>query len=469
VFGKYAILTINGRGFVPESTVKLKAQGQPDIVATEINAASNGKTLTAKVALDAVEMGKRDVVVTGKPGFETTLPGAFGIRASVSSVSPSSMNAAANTVDVTFKGSGFAADMAVKLTRSGSPDWVASSVKYNSNSEIVVTFTESGTEPMGKWTIMMGRPDYIAVDGISETNVQTSIETVSPNHLRLGQTTTVAIKMIGVVSGITVKLESSGRPDIEGKNARYSSGYITVDFTIPADANGVPWNLVLTCPNGRVIVSPIDVQSGAGVWEFTPAVLGKALASARIACSGFSADCIAKLIRAGSSDIVGKTIDFKKDNSITATDTVVSQFDLTNAAAGVYDLVLSDASSSVTIERVATVELPKYDVSVRLNGRTIARTGVGLDVQIAVRNNGNVDNVGNLSIFGLPKGIYYEVRDENDKVADLYKSPGEETDEVFVPGVYVWPNTTRTYHLLLKSSAEIDMEIAVAWVGISKD
>ncbi len=467
VSGKYAILTINGRGFVPETTVKLKAQGQPDIVATDINAASNGKTLTAKVALDAAELGKRDVVVTGKPGFDTTLPGAFSIQASVSSISPSSMNAAASTVDVTFKGSGFAADMAVKLTRSGSPDWVASSVKYNSNSEIVVTFTESGTEPMGKWTVMMGRPDYLPVDSVNEVGLKTSVDKVNPDHIKLGQTTRISIAMTGAASGITAKLQSAGKTDIVGKNIVYVSGGMTVEFAVPEDVNAVSWNLLLTCPNGRIIESPVKIQTGAGVWSVYPSLLGQAPATVKITASGYSKSLTAKLTRSGMADIPGKIVAFNKASSENTNDSALCTFDLTNAELGKYDLVVADGIISASRSGAIEVGRTRVGVSVYTLGSHLIRTGRTADIEIRIENTGNVDVAGNLSILGASKNLQWVMRDDYENVmSNALISANGDTNEIVVSGLKTWAGSVRSYHFMITSSVEDDMEFSVAWVGL---
>ena len=75
-------VTAHGEGFVPGATLRLERAGQPDVVATRMQVADDGRSLAGVLNLAGRQRAAWDVVVSNPAGRGTeTLPGAFTVEA----------------------------------------------------------------------------------------------------------------------------------------------------------------------------------------------------------------------------------------------------------------------------------------------------------------------------------------------------------------------------------------------------
>ncbi len=143
-------LTLRGAGLTPGAGVRLRREGQPDIVAHDVAPEADGRTLEATIDLAGAAVGTWDVVVELPDfGASATLPGAFTIEAP---------NEAA--VDVTLQGRAAALDGypwfgTLHLTNSGNVDATNTLVRIDGFQ------SGAGVEVLGRGASVQG----IGIDG----------------------------------------------------------------------------------------------------------------------------------------------------------------------------------------------------------------------------------------------------------------------------------------------------------------
>ena len=174
----------------------------------------------------------------------------------VSSITPAT---AANTgaVNITdIIGTGFMYGSGVKLTKTGSPDIIATGVTVAPPAHISCTFDLTGKDT-GQWNVVVINPDGTfptLPNGFTITGVMPptppalSVTAISPSTGTNDQSISGTVTGTGFKPGAVVKLTLTGQPDIVASGLTLTgNSKITCTFDLAGKATGT-WDLAVTNP-----------------------------------------------------------------------------------------------------------------------------------------------------------------------------------------------------------------------------
>jgi|GEM_PF-1687601 len=150
------ITNLYGTGFASGAAVKLTMLGEQDITASDITVVNPDKILCT-LDLSNAASGHWDVTVANTDGHSTTLPGAFTVSPSITSITPNIASGSAD-IDVYLEGRRFAVGATVKLSKSDQADVYASNVTVLADNMITCTLpVSSAAEDV--WDVVVTNPN----------------------------------------------------------------------------------------------------------------------------------------------------------------------------------------------------------------------------------------------------------------------------------------------------------------------
>jgi PKD repeat protein/C1A family cysteine protease len=256
------ISNIAGTNYTSPMTVLLTKSGSPDIVATSVVVASSTR-ISCQFDLTGAAVGRWDVVVRNPDSQEGRGVGLFSVTSApvpaptVTSITPASGQTGAVVVISDLAGTNYTSPMTVLLTKSGSPDIVATSVVVASSTRISCQFDFIGAA-VGTWDVVVRNSDGqegLGAGLFSVTSAPVPAPTVSSIMPSTGQTGTVVIvsDLAGrnFISPVTVRLTRSGSSDIAATSVVVaSSTRISCQFDLTGAAVGT-WDVVVRNPDGQ--------------------------------------------------------------------------------------------------------------------------------------------------------------------------------------------------------------------------
>ncbi|WP_146199763.1 PKD domain-containing protein [Methanospirillum stamsii] len=159
--GPVPITNLSGRYFTSGATVALTKPGQTTINAIDVSVVYPS-LITCTLPITGAEPGYWNITVTNQDGQNGTLTDGFFINTpsllTVTGITPASgLNT--GTVSITsLSGTLFENGAAVRLTRPGQSDIIATSVQVLSSSQITCQLPLSG-KSAGQWNVMVTNPD----------------------------------------------------------------------------------------------------------------------------------------------------------------------------------------------------------------------------------------------------------------------------------------------------------------------
>jgi hypothetical protein len=261
-------VTVSGRYFFPNATVKLVKAGQPDIIGSVIkmndkdgDVTNGNEEIECKFNLKGKAAGKWDLTVVNINGLASanTPNDDFTVKALavVTGVVPSS---ALNTapVTVTITGSNFWAGATVKLRHKDGGEVTGSNVVVADRTRIVCTFDIRGKLP-APWDVVVkneGSEEGVKERAFVVTAMSPVVTSVSPSEAINNAVATLTIDG-NYFYRPTVKLARSGQPEIEATNINVfdRDGNLHGDrITCKVDLRGAligRWDVVVTNYDGK--------------------------------------------------------------------------------------------------------------------------------------------------------------------------------------------------------------------------
>ena len=348
--GPIAITNLSGGGFTANTQVRLTRTGESEIAATNVNAL-NPNQLTCNFDITAKALGYWDICVsTGGPGSETsvTSDGFLISSMSVFGITPGIGYNSGKVSITSLAGSGFVTGSAVKLTRTGETAVNAGNVSVTGPNQITCTFDLTG-KSTGYWDVIVstggdGSITAVLDDGLFvSTMAVNSIGPVS-QYNSINALVSQTISGRGFVAGSEVKFTKQGQDDIVASNVVVvNSAQITCYFNPACKATGY-WDVIVSTGGpgsisaaleGKFQIIPMYITS---ISPSTGCANGSVLVN--FFGGGFTDYINYKLVKAGEADIIGinDAIHYNKPT-----------FDLTDAATGYWDVLISTGEAGSTV------------------------------------------------------------------------------------------------------------------------
>jgi hypothetical protein len=250
-------VTISGTGFLAGTQVKLARAGYADISASGITVLSSS-SITCTLPVTGAKAGQWDLVVTNSNGKSAFMPIAFTVSyatPTVSAVSLATANNGGNVYLSDLAGTGFEANAAIKLVRSGY-------TTISCTGTVVSTVRLACTLPTWNATPGVWDVQAVNIDGKTATLPAAFTVTISTPELT-SVSPSVGYSSGGVVSitlggdkflyGSTVTLVRAGQAAITATGFTAQSPSVsTCSFDITNAAAGV-WDVAIISPYGSSV------------------------------------------------------------------------------------------------------------------------------------------------------------------------------------------------------------------------
>ncbi|MCP4146334.1 MAG: hypothetical protein GY757_01165 [bacterium] len=405
--GTVTIDNLAGTDFTAGATVHLAMTGQPDIATNWSNVASATR-ISCAFDLTGAVAGAWDVVVTNPDAQTGTLTGGFTVTEPVAAISAITPNTGTNdtTVDVTITGTNFQTGASAGLIRTGQPGIFASGIIVVSETEITCTFDLNGVAT-GVWDLFLqntSEQEITLAGAFTVNDAGISVTAITPNTGTNNAAVNVTVTGTNFLTGLTARLQRTGETAITGTAITVESD---TQFTCSFDLNGAAagnWDLYVensstnnftytgafSITNPPPVITAITPTSGLGTGTVTITVTGEFFQAGAAVSLRMETPTGTK---AAQTIIEAETVTF-----VSAT-TVTSLFDLTGAAAGVWDVVLENPDTqSFTLSDGFTIGYP-------------APTATGITPNSG-RNNETV-SITNLSGTNFREGVQVRLRKES--------------------------------------------------------
>jgi len=255
-------IELTGTGFLDGATVALKKVGEPDITAMGVPTVVNPTKILCFFNLTDVSVGAWDVVVTNTDLQSGTLPAGFLISYPASpqviSIIPATgVNTGAVAIS-SLTGTGFEYGAEVLLKKTGEVNITGTNVLVLPPAQITCEFNLAGAAE-GPWDIVVINNDGksgVLAGGFQVTCPPPQIASITPSvGINNGPVSITNLSGVYFRSPATVKLTRLGEPDIPATGVTVvNAGMITCSFAL-AGAEGGPWNLVVTNPDGQYAIA----------------------------------------------------------------------------------------------------------------------------------------------------------------------------------------------------------------------
>ncbi|MFH1150235.1 MAG: right-handed parallel beta-helix repeat-containing protein [Actinomycetota bacterium] len=339
-----AQVLIAGTGFSQGITVKLVLRGET-IQASRIDEVTP-TSISCAFDLSEAREGYWDVVVTNPDGGFGTL--ADGLRITraprVNSVSPNSAPSGKADLGATIYGLYFAPGASVHLSRPGQGDIQATDVTFISSGRLTCVLDLANALP-GAWDVHVTNPDGgkgVRLGGFIVTPGPT-VTSITPSSARTGEIVQVT-DLAGDLfqDGADVKLTRQGQADINAADVLVASPQrITCTLDLTGASPGA-WNVVVTNPDGGSgslgggftvdSLPPPTVTSIEPDWANSE----DGVVPVIVTGTGFANGAQFKLSRTGHIDIEAE------DESTDSTTTISGTLDLSQAASGSWDVLVTN-------------------------------------------------------------------------------------------------------------------------------
>ena len=344
--GSVAITNLSGAGFQTGATVRLTKSGQSDIIATGVTVVS-ATQITCAFDLTGKAPGLWNVVVANPGSLSGFLMNGFVVTALAPTVTSITPNSGLNTGSVSITnlaGTYFQTGAAVKLTKSGQSDIVATGVTVMSATQITGSFNLTG-KALGQWNVVVTNPDAQSgalTNGFAVTAPAPTLISITPNSgLNTGSVSITNLAGTYFQTGAAVKLAKSGETDIAATGVTVvSPTQITCAFDLTGKAAG-QWNVVVTNPdaqsgtlnNGFTVTAPAPT-----VTSITPnsGLNTGSVDITDLAGTYFHDGTTVKLTKSGQSDIVATGV------TVVSATQIICSFDLTGKALGQWSVVVTN-------------------------------------------------------------------------------------------------------------------------------
>ncbi len=175
---------------------------------------------------------------------------------SVSSITPTTALNSGPVVITDLNGTGFMYGAGVKLTKTGSPDIIATGVNVTPPTKISCTFDLTG-KSTGQWNVVVSNPDGttptlpngFTITGVEHPTPQPlSVTAISPSTGTNEQSLSATVTGTGFKPGAVVRLMLKGQPDIVASGVTLTGdSFISCTFDLKGKATGT-WDLAVTNP-----------------------------------------------------------------------------------------------------------------------------------------------------------------------------------------------------------------------------
>lgn len=274
------------------------------------------------------------------------------------------------SVNITVNGEKFHKSVAVKLTKTGESDIIATDVKLVSKNQLTCTLDLKG-KAVGKWNLVVynvgsiSKKEKLASPPGTFTIVATApiVSAIIPKMGLKGTVVSVSINGANFKNGAKITLSSPGQMEINGSKVKViSESQITCDLNLDGVTPGIYDVKVVNLDGQSGILSKafaVDSQSPSIKMIIPNSGLNNGPVTVILSGANFDKKASAKLTKSGK-EITGV------DTSVVSSDSMSSTFDLKNKEVGAYDIVVSnpDGKSGVlagafTIEKIMEQKLLK--------------------------------------------------------------------------------------------------------------
>ena len=252
-----SITNLAGTGFLTGATVKLTKSGSADIPATSVTVGSSNQ-ISCQFNVAGATTGTWNVVVTNMDAQSGILTNGFTVMnpaPTVTAITPSSANRGWPVSITNLAGTGFSSGATVKLTRTGQPDVVATSVTVVSSTKITCQFNLAGAgSGAGQWNVVATNTDGLSgtlTNGFTVNSPAPSYTNVNPANGDRGWPVSVTLTGANFQPGATVSMTMSGQTPVNAYNVvGVSSTQITCTFNLLGVTAG-NWNIGMTNSDGQ--------------------------------------------------------------------------------------------------------------------------------------------------------------------------------------------------------------------------
>jgi hypothetical protein len=217
-----------------------------------------------------------EIISTGTTTTTTTTTTG---KPSIRKILPDSGTAGTSVAVTDLAGQNFATGATVKLSKSGNPDIVATSVQVSGGTDITCTLPIPVTSTPGAWDVVVTNPDgqsatytnifsvhydpSVAATSSGSSGGSGMISSIDPITEPASGDYPITIVGSNFLDGITATLKKSGKPDITARTCiRSDTTRMQCYFNIPLGSNGY-WDMVVTNTNGTTgtLLNALTVNS----------------------------------------------------------------------------------------------------------------------------------------------------------------------------------------------------------------
>ncbi|MFA4016658.1 MAG: hypothetical protein RUDDFDWM_001768, partial [Candidatus Fervidibacterota bacterium] len=374
------LVTIYGR-FLYEGARVLLTKGASTIEGQNVRWTQEATKLICTLPLKDKEPGRYDLTVINTDGKSVTVQNAFTViaPATITSISPTSASNTNPAFALTVNGSNFFDGAKVKLRRAGFADIEAISVNVVSRTQINCVFNLQDTDndagngvqsaSPGKWSVVVQNvphdvmpmsPEAIYPDALTIVAPSPTVTRINPSEGERDSVVNVTITGNNFFAGASVALRKLGQaPIVSGNVQVINNTTIECSFDLTGTALG-RWNVVVTNSDG---------QSGMLADGFL--VKGKQPEITKVTPNQALKGTIVGVTIDGENFYPGIMVELRGNITIPGISTTLlsdkqvwTKFDLRNAVAGDYNVVVTNADGQSATHSFVVFEVPNINPEV---------------------------------------------------------------------------------------------------------
>ncbi|OGS21721.1 MAG: hypothetical protein A2252_11570 [Elusimicrobia bacterium RIFOXYA2_FULL_39_19] len=369
--GGVASVAVNGDNFAPGCTVTLTKSGETAIPALGTMPLS-GVQLGCAFDLTSVATGYWNVIVTSG-SVSYTLPNGLQVGTLIiNSINPPDIGNHM-PANISVIGESFVEGTILKITKSGETDINATNVTVT-NPALMTGLFDLTNAATGQWNVVItsGVMTYTLPNGLLVSTNR--LDTVNPSAEWNNKPVNFTITGDNILTGTLINISQQGQTDVYATNLVYVS---TSEIKGTIDLSGLTtgyWNVALsTCATTATKVNGLLIKTNA-LANINPAAgLNSGLINVTVTGTDMAAGTVLKLTKTAQSDIYA-SLSAASETELTGT------FDLTGAATGQWNVVITSAGMSSTLPNgfaVGTMRAVSVSPSLTLNNKTLNVTLTG--------------------------------------------------------------------------------------------